>query len=462
MCTSKNGAGGFHTNRVDKLAKSTGEFPFYEFSTDALHQTAECDSSCGEDQQSTNSSHGSTQESPPVAESVKPSSSPRCTRTTRKNGGQKTRIRHLITQHDYHDHAADPVAYNTMESTASLLASSKPRRDSITSSPTNNSTSSTTPFPLKLYEMIEQMECDGLSHVMSWQPHGRCFQVHEPKAFKQMLQNYFKLSKIASFQRQLNLYGFQRLTAGLDKGSYYHELFLRNRRDLVAQIQRVKVKGTGVRAKANPQDEPNLYMYPPVDALAITAVACDVVPSTSVLMEDLKPRSVPSLNSVAEIRSLEQMDDGMMMDENEPCFAEAPEYYETSSRCEIMRGLARNLSSMNVLTFDDEMSNSSSFNTLWKTVSYQTPGLLRNVSSSLFDVSRPSAPHIDDLDNERNQMECIPEDNFSSREATAAVDAYLLATEGNDQVSFDKLIDEMFNHNQDIDFSELVKLATEV
>jgi HSF-type DNA-binding len=317
---------------------------------------------------------------------------------------------------------------------------------------------------MKLYEMIEQMESDGMSNIMSWQPHGRCFQVHEPKAFKQMLQNYFKLSKIASFQRQLNLYGFQRLTAGLDKGSYYHELFLRNRRDLVAQIQRVKVKGTGVRAKANPQDEPNLYMYPPVDDFAISAVACDVVPFSTASLEDLKPRSVPSLNSVADITSLEQMDNanGMIMDENKPRFAEVSEqYYESPSRCEIMRGLERNLSSMNVLTFDDDMSTSSSNNTLWKTVSYQRPGLLRNVSSSILDELRPSA-RISDMENDMNQMDCIPEDDFYSKEATAAVDSYLLAMDGNDKVSFDKLIFEMFSHNQDIDFSELVKLATEV
>jgi hypothetical protein len=93
----------------------------------------------------------------------------------------------------------------------------------------------------------------------SWQIHGRCFIVHKPDKFKEILPRYFKLSKIQSFQRQLNLYGFQRLTVGADKGAYYHELFLRGRLDLVQKIPRAKVKGTKVRARSNPDEEPDFY-----------------------------------------------------------------------------------------------------------------------------------------------------------------------------------------------------------
>jgi hypothetical protein len=95
--------------------------------------------------------------------------------------------------------------------------------------------------------------------LYSWQIHGRCFIVHKPDKFKEILPRYFKLSKIQSFQRQLNLYGFQRLTVGADKGAYYHELFLRGRLDLVQKIPRAKVKGTKVRARSNPEEEPDFY-----------------------------------------------------------------------------------------------------------------------------------------------------------------------------------------------------------
>ena len=53
--------------------------------------------------------------------------------------------------------------------------------------------------------------------------------------------------------------GFTRISRGADKGGYYHELFLQNRQYLVYRIQRMKVKGSGTRAAANPDKEPNFY-----------------------------------------------------------------------------------------------------------------------------------------------------------------------------------------------------------
>ena len=68
---------------------------------------------------------------------------------------------------------------------------------------------------------------------------------------------YFRQSKLTSFQRQLNLYGFQRLTRGADAGGYYHELFLRNRVFLAKRMERTKVKGTKFKAASSPESEPN-------------------------------------------------------------------------------------------------------------------------------------------------------------------------------------------------------------
>jgi hypothetical protein len=45
------------------------------------------------------------------------------------------------------------------------------------------------------------------------------FAVHRRKDFvDHIMPSYFRMSKFASFQRQLNLYGFNRFTAGRDKG----------------------------------------------------------------------------------------------------------------------------------------------------------------------------------------------------------------------------------------------------
>jgi HSF-type DNA-binding len=146
---------------------------------------------------------------------------------------------HIIVQHDYHDHSHDRrVDYQEEH----------PARGGVS-----------TPFPLRLHEMLDNAEGDGFDDVVSWQPHGRCFAIHKPKEFVELLPSYFKLSKMASFQRQLNLYGFQRLTRGRDRGGYYHELFIRDREFLAHSIHRMKVKGTGVRARSNPDQEPDFW-----------------------------------------------------------------------------------------------------------------------------------------------------------------------------------------------------------
>ncbi len=49
-------------------------------------------------------------------------------------------------------------------------------------------------------------------------------------------------TKITSFQRQLNLYGFRRILKGEDQGAYIHPLFQRGRPDLIHEIKRISSK----------------------------------------------------------------------------------------------------------------------------------------------------------------------------------------------------------------------------
>lgn len=119
------------------------------------------------------------------------------------------------------------------------------------------------PFPWKLHLMLDGVDRDGLSHIVSWRPHGRCFLVHDPKKFVTcIMSNYFKQSKLTSFQRQLNLYGFVRLTRGKDAGSYYHELFLRGKEFLCELLKRTKINGRGIKGLNNPDLEPDFYSKP--------------------------------------------------------------------------------------------------------------------------------------------------------------------------------------------------------
>jgi hypothetical protein len=52
------------------------------------------------------------------------------------------------------------------------------------------------------------------------------------------------------------------LSAGPDKRSCYHPNFLRGRPELVREIRRITVKGTGPRRPNNPEEEPNFYALP--------------------------------------------------------------------------------------------------------------------------------------------------------------------------------------------------------
>jgi len=159
----------------------------------------------------------------------------------------------------------------------------------------------TTPFPLKLHEMLIATAAEGMDDIVSWQPHGRCFLVHKPKDFVELLPRFFKLSKLASFQRQLNLYGFQRLTRGRDRGGYYHELFLRNRTFLAHSIQRIKVKGTGVRARSNPDQEPDFWAMPWVND------------DEAMIGEAHRPMSVPSMTLPSQNMLYNKLDDDIVL-----------------------------------------------------------------------------------------------------------------------------------------------------
>ena len=112
------------------------------------------------------------------------------------------------------------------------------------------------PFPQKLYSLLS-LNPD--PSIISWQPHGRSFVVHEPEKFiEKIMPAHFKTqTKMTSFLRQLNLYGFTRILKGRDKGGYYHEMFLRGRRDLTVVIPRLRIKGQ--RKIVNADYEPNFY-----------------------------------------------------------------------------------------------------------------------------------------------------------------------------------------------------------
>ena len=131
-------------------------------------------------------------------------------------------------------------------------------------------------FPMKLHVMLTVVEDLGLAHIVSWKVHGRAFQVHNVELFvSKILPRFFRQSKITSFQRQLNLYGFQRFMHGKDTGASYHQFFLRGKPFLCRAMCRMKVKGVSKRSTRKASErkgmEPDFYMCEFLPQLSPTA-----------------------------------------------------------------------------------------------------------------------------------------------------------------------------------------------
>jgi len=94
-------------------------------------------------------------------------------------------------------------------------------------------------FPCKLHLMLESADKDGYNHIVSWVKDGLAFRVWNNKEFvSKVLPFYFDQSKYESFRRQLNLYGFSRISSGNDRGVISHPFFIRGNRGRCKDIKR--------------------------------------------------------------------------------------------------------------------------------------------------------------------------------------------------------------------------------
>lgn len=100
-------------------------------------------------------------------------------------------------------------------------------------------------FPWRLHELLTEAETNGNDAIISWIPGANnAFKVKNKEKFtKNILPEYFNATKYKSFQRNLNLWGFESITEGPNKGGCQHPIFIRGDREKCHYMTRQKVKG---------------------------------------------------------------------------------------------------------------------------------------------------------------------------------------------------------------------------
>lgn len=185
-------------------------------------------------------------------------------RSRQKPGRTSGKNQRLFVDHSYIDHKDDQPSTPELHSLAKLKE--------------HDFSSRRVPFPLKLHRFLKMAVSNDKMDIISWQPHGRCFRIHDKKRFEaEVLIPILKMKSMALFIKQLSLYGFRRLTrgSGCDAGSYYHEIFLSGREFLAYRMKRDTNKGMGYRAAARPDKEPDFYRMPSCSVRARPAISCD-------------------------------------------------------------------------------------------------------------------------------------------------------------------------------------------
>ena len=118
----------------------------------------------------------------------------------------------------------------------------------------NKSNNPNAHFPWRLHELLTDCETNGNDTIISWIPGtNNAFKVHDKQRFtKEILPEYFNATKYKSFQRNLNLWDFESIIDGPNKGGSSHPLLIRGDREKCHFMTRQKVKG-GKSAKQEPQ-----------------------------------------------------------------------------------------------------------------------------------------------------------------------------------------------------------------
>lgn len=118
-------------------------------------------------------------------------------------------------------------------------------------------------FPWKLHLLLERCEYEHQQKLaacaaegtspnsvpdmpISWLPCGKAFKVHDKERFvREVMPSFFGTQSFKTFQRNLNLWGFTRVSKGPQKDVCSHPLFLKGFPAVCQSMKRIVLKGTG-------------------------------------------------------------------------------------------------------------------------------------------------------------------------------------------------------------------------
>lgn len=133
-------------------------------------------------------------------------------------------------------------------------------------------------FPVTLYEMMQDSIAQNFEDIVSWQSPvpgiASSFKVHSTNRFvAEIMPRYFKQTKFKSFQRQLNIYNFQRVHDGPNRGGYYHAYFVRHAPELLKLVSRKRMSSSGQMSQEELAAVADVSSQAPVPAAAVAPSA---------------------------------------------------------------------------------------------------------------------------------------------------------------------------------------------
>merc|ERR1712003_595418 len=107
-------------------------------------------------------------------------------------------------------------------------------------------------FPQKLMELLSR---EDTQEFIRWVPKGDAFVIVNESSFALKVSRFFKRTKLSSFKGKLYRWGFRRIKKGVNSGSYFHKLFLRDNPSLCLHMRRIVKKGRVLSIDAPQMEE---------------------------------------------------------------------------------------------------------------------------------------------------------------------------------------------------------------